>query len=909
MKNKWVVWLIVIVVVLCLLGILIGGGVLFFTQQQQSAETAQAPLPVVQIFFPPNMAEVPFGSVIPIGAEAFVPDGNQVTILELWADGELVGRMNGDSVALTASWGWTPAHASEHTLVARAYNQEGGEGTAAINLEVRRDLPDGDQDGIADEEDDCPDEIGAPEWNGCPPSGAGEIGDAWGPGGGNLAEEILEAIEDALHGEDPSGEEPPSEDPPVIIPEEDPPPPPTMALVEVEALELISAIGAKDVYCYLTLTSYAVERVPTDAEGNFSEMIPGNWNVTDFLGGDRGRLVDLPEADPLHFELDCWGHFSNDPLEPDVRHMGIVSVDHPEADWDGRELMAHGEIDANWFDIKYRICRGECEATTLPPPFGLMLMDMGGHYELRWLWDGDPSVDNSDVGFHVYRDGIIIATVPDNNPINVIALLPAEVEPPLCNQEYRFEVRAVRGANVQLSSPSNIAWSISPDPCFGDNRVAVRITFPIQNSALWLELEHFYILSHTERVVVGAYPLIDSAPVSAFLFNWNGTSVGAGGGVTNSLISYGGTEPITTNGLRLFMLTVADGVNPGGDMIYERDVAFDFTWQPGVPDLKIGHMYYPEGDDILRVVVRNQGGKPLDNWEPTFAFFQDVGGVRTRVDALNSPPGLGPVTIQPNYSKIVSWPGWTPAQFALLEPIFEVEVDPDNLIPEFSEDNNIFYASKPNVQVAIETLRVLSYGANDAAGFGGCFTGLTGSISTNGESLYFNSTGEKKTFPTYFDYYFPHEIGVMMCPPMEIDVETELISALNAGSCTSACSNYFTAHGLPIFAEGDHTPWWIPPIPAWGTDYCSACYTLAGQTTVNRDSQILDIPYGGGNLTIHIDLDDRDILGDGSKPSHSICNFSGVIPAADMAALPVMNRTLTDPGGACEIVVSVEPFP
>jgi hypothetical protein len=907
MKRKWIIWLIVLILALCCIGALLGGAAYYYYTNQLAAAPVQAPEPVVKIFYPSNLDQLPFGSVIPVGVEAVVPQGNQITLLQLWADGKLVGQLSGSTASLTASWGWAPDGRNEHTLVGRAFNQEGEDGTGLIRVQVQRDLPDADQDGIADQDDDCPAVVGAAQWNGCPPAAAGEIGAAWAPGG-HPDEEIMDVVDEALGIDHPDAVDPPSEDPPVIVPEEDPPPPPPMALVEFEGLELISAVGARDVYCYLTLSSRPLERVPSDAEGNFVEIIGGEWNIADFIGGPLGRMADVPEAGALHFELDCWGHFSDDPLDPDVRHMGFVSLDHGPADWDGRELTAHGEIDANWFDVKYRICRGPCEGAVLPQPYGLGLADMGAHYELFWFWEGDPGVDNADVGFHVYRDDIIIATIPDNNPFNLIALLPDQVEPPLCNQEYRFQARAVRGADVQLSEPSNVAWGVSPDPCVGENRLNLLHTFPWRDSALDLAFEHVYTRSHTDRVVVGAYPLIDGVPANAFLFTWEGTSVGGGTGSSWDFITYQGSEPLATNGLRLFMLSVADGVDPGGEIVYQRDVPFDFTWLPGVPDLQIHHLYYPDGDDTLRVVVNNGGYRLLDNWEPTFAFFQDVGGVRTRVEPLNSPPGLAPLTIAPYDQKVALWPGWAPAQFALLNPVFQVEVDPDNLVAEYREDNNAFHASKPNIQVKIETIRVLAYGADDAAAFGGCFTGLMGAVLSSGEHLYFSGVGEKVTFQTLWDIYFPHELGLMLCPPGEFDVELELIPALQSGSCTAACSDYFAAHGQPIFAEGEHTPVWWPPVPGWGTDYCSACYTLAGQTVLSGSEQ-LDIAYPGGDLEINTTLGDIDIMADGIQAYLPICSFPGVIPAADMAALPIMNRTLTAPDGSCEIVVSVEPFP
>jgi hypothetical protein len=899
MNRKTVFWIIGILAGLCLLGIIIGGVAMLLVRP---AQEPQSPEPVVQIFYPPDMGEVPFGSVIPGGVEAFVPEGNQVTLLQLWADGELVGEMAGSDVALTASWGWTPAHASMHTLVGRALNQEGVEGSAIISIDVRQDLPDTDQDGIADEQDDCPDEVGAPEWNGCPPGG--ELGDAWAPGDG-LTEEMLEAIAEAL------GEGLPSGDPPVVEEDPDPPEPPPTTSLEVEALRLVSAVGARDVYCYLTLTSRPLERVPSDAEGEFSESVPmsGDWNIPDFMGGANGRMVDVPETGPLHMEMDCWGHFSDDPLDPDVRHMGFFSADHGPGDWDGRELIGHGAMDANWFDLTYRICPGNCEETTLPTPYNLNLTFVGPDYHLSWQWDEDPSVDNSDVGFHVYRDGIPIVTVPGFNPVlNVIPLLAGDVEPPLCNQEYRFEVRAVRGADVQLSAPSNTVWSISPDPCDVENRLTLTDTEPVHDTILHMTIQHYYIGSHTERVMVGGFPLIDGIPADASLFTWHGASVGVGGGTVWNYISYSGTEPLATNGLRLFMLTVADGINPGGDMVFFRDMPFDFTWQPGVPDLRIQHLYYPEGDDVLRIQVRNAGAAPLEGWLPTFAFFQEELGVRTRVPGLDSPPGLLPQTIEPFNTVIVRWPDWGTDEYILLHPQYEVEVDPDNLVAESNEENNVYLASKPDKQITIEQIRVIGGFPNDAAGFPGCFVGLDANIDVGTESLILDGVGKKMEYPTVNPLFpwadTPHELGIMGCPDQYFDLETELIPALNAGSCAAACSGYFGAHAQPIFAEGKHIFW---PVSAWGDDYCSACYTLSGQTYVNRATPVFNYAYSpGDDLEIDVRIRDIDIMPDETTHFNVVCNYTGVIPAVDMAALPIVSRELTDPGGNCAIVVTVE---
>jgi hypothetical protein len=157
----------------------------------------------------------------------------------------------------------------------------------------------------------------------------------------------------------------------------------------------------------------------------------------------------------------------------------------------------------------------------------------------------------------------------------------------------------------------------------------------------------------------------------------------------------------------------------------------------------------------------------------------------------------------------------------------------------------------------------------------------------------------------------PHELGLLVCPPHEFDVETELLPALNAGSCMATCGSYYGDHAQPIFAEGKHPWWfWVPPWgPALGVDYCAACFTLAGQTSVTKASNVFEYGYTGGGLDIRTWMWNFDYKDDYNSQVHLICDFTETIPPGDMAGLPIMHRTLTDPGGDCEIVVSVEEFP
>ena len=98
-------------------------------------------------------------------------------------------------------------------------------------------------------------------------------------------------------------------------------------------------------------------------------------------------------------------------------------------------------------------------------------------------------------------------------------------------------------------------------------------------------------------------------------------------------------------------------------------------------------------------------------------------------------------------------------------------------------------------------------------------------------------------------------------------------------------------------------------IPPWGTDYCSACDTLAGQTWVTSDNNTFTTAYGGGDLVFNIRLDNMNIYEDLSYISELVCDFDGISPAADMAVLPQNHFVMTDPAGNCAVVVSVESFP
>lgn len=173
-KRAWTA-VLVVALALCCLVTLIGGGFLAARQflPLRGLREREATLPTVHIYSPQHGDEVPLASNVSVQAEATTRSG-RVVLLQLWADGQLVGETTGAAAGLSGSWTWMPLTPGDHTLTVRAYNEERDEGLATVRV-TAREMADADLDGIADEADDCPDRPGLPQTDGCPPD------DGWVP--------------------------------------------------------------------------------------------------------------------------------------------------------------------------------------------------------------------------------------------------------------------------------------------------------------------------------------------------------------------------------------------------------------------------------------------------------------------------------------------------------------------------------------------------------------------------------------------------------------------------------------------------------------------------------------------------------------------------------------------------------
>ncbi len=697
----------IVLVGLCLL---IVGGVIAYRGLLPSLIVGRrdAARPAVGFLMPLDGQQLALGSPIPVQVEAEVQSG-QVALIQLWADDELAGEKTGSSARLDAQWGWLPLRPGEHTLVARAFNQDGDSGVAVVRVTVV-EAADVDSDGIPDSADTCPDRPGLPS-DGCPPGMTGgvagdgdaqQVADAWvGPEveGAGVVRTVGEpgVIQGGQQRPEFDGSDfPPGER---TIEEncllcglreqeeqgrygqvDD-----SVVGVELEVLSLRTAEGLSDVACYAQLQGEPWERIPSDQDEFFAPLGGGLWNVDAYLGGENGRLFAVEEAGAVSLRARCYGRLG-DMLAASL-HLGEVARTHGPQDWNGQTFVARGQEGANWFDVSYRICPGSCEQSLLPPPYNLQVRRQEGvstSYVLTWRWDGDASAID---GFEIYRDGSLI----DFSGSTFAFLSQASAEPP-CSREYRFEVRAVSGA--QRSAPSSPAFSAATESCRDRNELEIaNVTLPTAERAdLTVDLNYWYEGDHGRQVHVFALPLQAGQPPrwasQAYpefhnLFSLGTAAVTPGRGTVTVHVYYGWNEPLTTDGLRLVMM------EDGGEWFYMRDVPLDVQWYPSGPDLTIVSVdpfHAPideEGYNTIAVLVRNIGyarvGVPRlsARWNAPYAGSWDW---EPPASALRG-------QIAPMQEVAVIWPRVAPT--ILAGPI-EFMVDPDNGVAELDESNNTY---------------------------------------------------------------------------------------------------------------------------------------------------------------------------------------------------------------------------
>lgn len=947
--NKKKILLLIGGVCVALVCLLLVGGLLLYRGVIPALLVGRgdAARPVVAFLTPLDGQALALGAATPVQIEAEARTG-QIVLVQLWADDVLVGERSGSAARMDVQFGWLSPGPGEHMLVARAYNQDGDAGVALVRVTVV-DANDADRDGVPDSADVCADRAGLPQQDGCPPGMAGgvagspdaqEVADAWvGPGveEGAVVRTVGEpgAIQGGqqrpeIGGSDfPPGERAIEENCLLCSlreqQEEDRygPVDDTIIGVELEVLSLRTAEGLSDVACYARLQGAPWERIPSDQDEFFSAAGGGFWNIDAYLGGENGRVFEVAESGALSLQARCYGRLG-DMLEPSL-HLGEIARTHGPQDWNGQTFTARGQDGGNWFDVSYRICAGSCEQSLLPPPYGLQIRRQEGistSYVLSWRWDGDSSAID---GFAIYRDGNYI----DFSGSTFAFLSQASAEPP-CSREYRFEVRAVSGA--QRSAPSNPAFTAASASCRERNELEIaNVTLPTAERAdLAVDLRYWYDGEQGDQVHVFVLPLqggvpprwrSEEYPEFHNLFSLATATVRSGAGTVTVHVYYGGSEAMTTDGLRLVMM---DG---GGEWFYMRDVPLDVQWYPSGPDLTITYLdpFFAPLDEVGRhtvfVVVRNIGFAWVGIPKLSLRYSPSSMWGDAPADALR---GL----IGPGQATAIVWPG---IPSTVLVGDSEFVIDPENAVAELNESNNTRRAgvlSVYSVQL-LHAIGPLSWGDGDtglrqgeSVPFGHILGPAGQFLVRAGDRSYgLSFKGGGVSYWILDTWLYSHVVGfhaAPSCSPIRGDCWIPL-GPLLEGCATFRC--FGAAAGNedwdgPADLSRDYCGGSEYNVNRWASHVCSVgdeCEDVADvvryvNTTrhIHRagDDEVAVIALTDENLHVSFTLWDIDSNWSdwGHEAWRTMCDAEGIIPASDLADLPREFEV----GMGCKVQVRVE---
>lgn len=744
---------------------------------RQGVEQAQLAHPVVHILSPQSGEQVAVGGALAVQVSA-TAHGDRLARLELWADGQLVGTQEGgDTETLAAAFGWRPTAAGAHTLVARAYNSRGNSGQAAVSVEAVAE-GDADRDGVPDGSDACPQQYGPLDNVGCP------LGAAPGGAGGDLPapsplEQALQDAEsppvpqDALAGAEEGGQagggqagggQPgggeegggqPGEDEvdtppdpgssglldipyPVARRESalvrllglgggDQPAPEPSIPVEVEFLSLTTSSALSRLYCFLSLTDDNVrERVPA-ADGTSLALGDDGWNIAAYLGGENGRMVEVPEEGLLPLRLYCLG---------DDQGLGEVVREHTSAEWSVLPITAASTGGPGGsFEVTYRICPLQCEMTQLadypdfiPPPvnarfgspaFGdpyypdhMTLMWNTPWDEPRWGWTGGP-VDIH--GFRIYLNGNLIHQIADPNARS--AFLHENLLTPPCGEEALLTVVAYCGeldeeGHIE-SPPASYGWLIGPD-CQGEDWIQIWSgpeggTLPEASANFGLNYQ--YASDHGDDVRLSVYPLYQGRPLLGF----QASSVEVEHGDGTAFIRLYSTSTQAQESDQLVLAFLSPRIGRSGGMFYSRTVDLPLTWPGSAPDLLIQNVVFrwfsadgrrtyfspPPADQPLLDTAYIEFDIVNQGWRPASGFH------------IRLTDALGAVVTEPLEEREVQpgaplASGWELPQEELTRLYTmgcTLQVDSQNAVAEADEANNLYPFSVRYLRLTFQTLR------------------------------------------------------------------------------------------------------------------------------------------------------------------------------------------------------------
>jgi hypothetical protein len=552
--------------------------------------------PSVDILSPRDGEQVQVGQMVTVHSTSR-DDAGGVTRVELWADGKLVevGTSSQGAAVLSLAQGWQARSPGQHALTVRAFNDALAQGQATIRLEAV-EMDEGALEEIAEEvsadEEVTPGE--APLEPEFPPE-----------------ETLPEEMASHPPGGFPTDEEPSSSEdgaPNLFLL----PPDPDLVGLQVDTVDRMAGaiipgfIGAQlqesmlefkalsfevagdydKVYCYASLDGQPMERLPREENRFFDAAGGRSWDIAEHAGGEGGVFLPLPEDESMEVFLEGYGWSGSE-----LHYLGRIQTAHPPTDWEGQVLHAEA-TGGEGISLDYTIEEGPPPPPPpdFDPPSTLQHVWVGSRDYLHWGWSGgEGQID----GFKVYREGALVGTVPADERLYPITMVPP------CSEIHDYHVTAYKGpfgSEQEESEPSNVVGFEGP-PCGEEDDIgAVRIVDNLcAGAGVAIEVDYTYGSAHGDEVYLGVWAETGGTPIAAHVRVQHGS-----GTARIELVNYL-EDTVTGNRLRVHLM------DEEGWYFYSETFDQPFTWIAPLPDLAVTGAGMNFGERSFYMDVKNVG--------------------------------------------------------------------------------------------------------------------------------------------------------------------------------------------------------------------------------------------------------------------------------------------------------------
>ncbi|MBN1267295.1 MAG: hypothetical protein JXA25_17520 [Anaerolineales bacterium] len=603
-------------------------------------------IPSVLIHTPSPAMRVKVGDVVPVHSTSSDPE-NKIVRVELWVDNRLVEvntSSEGSSVFSTAM-AWQPVEPGSYIILVRAVNGENNTGQASLTIDVE------DPNTMMEEEDPLDQE----------PDNAFDDGLVSFPPGGYsggiqpaelIAASFLENTSDTMLPPDPDRQVSEAEvvdflgD--LLLNQEELQDGSGWAELSATRFEVNRVYDR--IYVYVSIADGPVQRCPERNDEYFAPDGERSWDIGEYLAGENRIQLLVQDGGSFNLIVEGYGWKGSE-----LSYLGRVEMENSSDFWDGRDIIVESE-GGDGFLLSYQVDGPEfVPKDGIPAPQNLGMTELLGDDYVHWVWHGNrESID----GFRIYRDHVLVGTVPAENSFYALRILPP------CNEIATYTITAYKGGSGpdRIESPHSDSKPVVGPVCGSGNNLGTPTVVEglCSGGAVVIELPYTYYTDHGTQVYAVAWAQTESMMVAA-----GQVRVAHGDGVAR--IELANMLPGVASTDKLFVHLMDEN----GWYFYSEEVALPILWDEALPDLVISYADAFEG--IGKVRIRNEGCASVEGFS---LLVQPVEGSSfSETFDRYLAPGI-------TYS-------YDTTNMDLVKG-FIAEVDPQNEIREMNEDNNIY---------------------------------------------------------------------------------------------------------------------------------------------------------------------------------------------------------------------------